>query len=110
MRMVVIRAISAALIAISVAILPVAGEAAVSGKPAEMSMSDNTNMPCCPRCSAQDDFKRSGACAIKCMSYFSAILPVIVSLAHVVDEAPPSFADGELRGHVQSPPTHPPPV
>jgi hypothetical protein len=48
------------LIAISLAMVPAYVGAAISTKPVEMSMSDQTDMPCCP---PPDDGKGSIACA-----------------------------------------------
>jgi hypothetical protein len=104
--MAAVRTILAAMIAMSVAMVPAMGGAAVSTKPVEMAMSDNADMPCC----TPDDCKGSITCALKCFNFVGAIFPATVSLPHLVDAAPPSFVDGELHGHVRSPPTHPPPV
>jgi len=88
------RTILAALIAISVAMVPAMGGAAVSTKPVEMSMSDNADMPCC----TPDDCKGSITCALKCFNFVGAIFSATVSLPHLVDAAPPSFVDSELHG------------
>ena len=104
--MVAARTIMAALIAISVAMVPVVGGAAASTKPVEMSMADQADMPCC----APDDCKGSIACALKCFNFVAAMFLAALSLSHFVDGAPPAFVDDTLRGHVRSPPTHPPPV
>ena len=97
------RTIFAALIAISLVIVPAYAGAAISTKPVEMSMSDQTDMPCCP---PPDDGKGSIACAAKCL-IFVATTPVVLS--HFSDGPPPSFQDGALHGFV-SPPSHPPPI
>ena len=99
------RTILAALIAISVALVPATGGAAISTKPVEMSMADQADMPCCP----PDDCKGSIACALKCFNFVAAMFPAAVALSHIVDGLPPSFADDTLYGYV-SPPTHPPPI
>jgi hypothetical protein len=103
--MAAVRSILAALIAISFAIVPATGGAAVSTKPVEMSMPDHSDMPCC----TPDDCKGSITCALKCFNFVGAIFPATVLPPHLVDAAP-SFVDGELHGHLRSPPTHPPPV
>jgi hypothetical protein len=108
--MVIIRAFLITLITIAVAMLPPPTGVFASAKTVEMSMADNADMPCCPSCNDQDHSKGVVACAIKCMSLVSAVLPTIVSLPHFADEAPPSFVDGDLREHLRSPPTHPPSV
>jgi hypothetical protein len=74
--------------------------------PVEMSMTNQTDVPCCP----PDDCKDSIVCGLKCFNFVGAIFPTTVSLPHLVDAALPSFVDSELHGHVRSPPTRPPPV
>lgn len=105
--MLIVRVILAAVIAISVAMLPATGGAVASSKPIEMSMADNANMPCC----APDDCKDSSACALKCFNFVGVVLPaVVVTQLYLIDAVPPSIVDGALREHVSKPPTHPPPV
>ena len=65
------RTILAALIAISVAMVPATGGAAISTKPVEMSMADQADMPCCP----PDDCKGSIACALKCFNFVATMFP-----------------------------------
>src|SRR6202043_2332222 len=65
--MVVIRTILAVLIAISVVILPAAGEPIVSTPPAAVAMADQADMPCCPCCDTQDHLKAT-ACVLKCLT------------------------------------------
>jgi|SRR5665213_885327 len=109
--MATVRPILAALIAISVAIVPATGGAAVSTNPVEMSMPDNAEMPCCPGFNDQDSSKSSVACALKCINFVGAVLPaMVIPQPGLVDAAPPSFVVGVLREHMSSPPTHPPPV
>lgn len=98
----VVRVILAALISISVSMVPAVGGGV---KPVEMSMADHADMPCC----APDDCKGSVACAFKCFNFVAATFPAMVSLAYKVEAAPPSFVGGTLHEHVRSPPTHPPP-
>ena len=101
----------AALVAISVAVIPIAGEVAVSVKPIEMSMTNDAGMPCCPCCDDQDNSKSSVACVLKCINFVGAVVPtMILTQPYLVDAGPPSFVVGILHGHVRSPPTHPPPV
>src|SRR6476661_4610071 len=99
------RTILATLIAISVAMVPATGGAAISTKPVEMSMADQADMPCCP----PDDCKGSIACALKCFNFVATIFPATTPLPHGADGPPQSFAGGKLHGYV-SPPTHPPPI
>jgi hypothetical protein len=101
----VVRIILAALISISVAMVPAVGGGVDPGKPVEMSMPDHADMPCC----APDDCKGSIACAFKCFNFVGTTFPAMVLLPYAVDAAPPSYVDGILREHVRSPPTHPPP-
>jgi len=101
-----VRTILAALIAISVAMVPATSGAAISTKPVEMSMANQADMPCCP---APDDDKSSVACAFKCLSFVAAMFPAPVALSLIADAPLPSFWVGALHGHV-SPPTHPPPI
>lgn len=109
--MVAARTIMATLIAVSVAMVPATGGAAVSTKPVEMSMPGNADMPCCPGCDDQDNSKSAVACALKCINFVGAILPaMVVPHPHLVEAAPLSFVNHMLHGHVSSPPTHPPPV
>jgi hypothetical protein len=109
--MLLVRTILAALIAISVAVVPVAVEAAVTTTPAKMSMSVDADMPCCPCCNEQDTSKTSATCAFKCINLVGAVCPaMIVIRLHLIEAVPPSFVNDTLRGHVSSPPTHPPPV
>src|SRR5579864_9068264 len=107
-----IRAILAALIAISVAVSPAVAEAGVPPSPssAEVMMVDQADMPCCPCCNTQDGFK-SAACAFKCIILVGAVLPAMtVTPRYSSDESLPSFADDTLHGLLRPPPTHPPPV
>jgi hypothetical protein len=108
--MVVIRAILTVLIAISVVMLPAAGEPIVSPLPTEVTMADQSDMTCCPCCDAQDNIK-STACALKCLTLVGAVLPAMsVTPQYLADGSPLSFADDTLRGFVKQPPTHPPPL
>jgi len=104
--MAIARTIFAALIAISVAMIPVNGGATIFTKPVEMSMADQMDMPCRP---PSDRDKGAVACAFKCLSFVAAMFPPSVNLSDVDVGLPPSFTDGTLDGHVV-PPTHPPPI
>ena len=74
--MILIRRILFAVIAISVAVLPATAEAIVSPSPAEVTMADQGDMPCCPSCNTQDDFKAT-ACALKCVALAGAVVPAM---------------------------------
>jgi len=104
----IVRTILAVLIALSVTSVQATGVwAAVSAKPVEMSMSDHAAVPCCP----PDNSKSSIACAFKCICFVGVVLPaMVVTVLHVVDEAPTSFVHDAMHPHVSSPPTRPPPV
>jgi hypothetical protein len=105
--MLIVRTVPTALIAFSVAMVPATGEATVSTKPVEMSMTDHGDVPCFP----PDDCKGSIACVIKCLNFVGAVLAaMVIAVPNSVDTAPLSFVDSALHGHVISPPTHPPPV
>lgn len=103
--MAAVRTVLAALIAISVALVPATGAVAPSTMP-EMSMANHADMPCC----APDDCKGSIACAVKCFNFVAAMIPDAMSLSQIFDEALPALVDETLQGHVRSPPTHPPPL
>jgi hypothetical protein len=69
---VLIRRILAAVIALSLAALPATAEALVSPLPAEATMTDQADMPCCPSCNTQDDVKAI-ACVLKCAAFTSRL-------------------------------------
>jgi hypothetical protein len=100
-----LRTILTVLIAVSVALVPATGGAAISTKPVEMSMADQADMPCCP----PDDCKGSLTCAFKCFNFVAMAFPIPVALSHMTDVPRPSFVNDTLHGHT-SPPTHPPPI
>src|SRR6185312_14545746 len=99
-----LRAFFAVLIAISIAMVPATGGAAISTKPVEMAMPDHAGMPCCP----PDDGKDSIACVLKCFSIVGAYFPIIIAVPQFSVAMPLFAAERELHGHVRSPPTHPP--
>jgi hypothetical protein len=108
--MVVIRAIMAVLIAISVVMLPATGEPIVSPSPVEVMMADQSDMSCCPCCKTQDH-SQSTACALKCITLAGAILPAMnIAQPYLVDGLPVPFVDDTSHGVVRKPPTRPPPV
>jgi hypothetical protein len=104
------RTILVALIAISVAVLLATGGAIVLPSPAEATMADQADMPCCPYCDTQGDFKAT-ACVLKCVAPASAVLPATnVPSLYIADGSRVSFVDDTLDGLVRAPPTHPPPA
>jgi len=104
--MLVARTILAVLIAISIAVVPTTGGAVCSAEPAEMSMGNQADMPCCP---TPDDSKGFVPCAFKCLNFVAAMFPTPVVLSPVIEVSPQSIRVGALYGHV-SPPAHPPPI
>jgi hypothetical protein len=58
-----IRTTVATLIAFAVALLPVSGNSipllSLSSPPPEVTMADHADLPCCPSCDTQGDFKNA---------------------------------------------------
>jgi hypothetical protein len=92
-RLALIRTMLVALIAISVAALPAASEAIISSYPAEITMADQADMPCCPCCNTQGDFKAT-ACVLKCVALAGAVLPEIVRCAAICRRRLSAFSCG----------------
>ena len=105
------RTILAVLIVSSLALAPIGGNAvSTSVTPVEMSMADQGDMPCCPHCDTQDDFK-AAACVMKCAALAGAVLPTMtVELLYVSAHNPLSLTHKTLHGLVTAPPTRPPPL
>jgi hypothetical protein len=104
------RIILNALIAISLALVPIGGAVVNSVTPVEMLMADQGDMPCCPHCDTQGDLK-AAACVLKCAALAGAVLPTMpVGLFYMSDPFPLTPTDETLRGIVRAPPTHPPPA
>jgi hypothetical protein len=104
------RRILVVVIAMSVAVLPGTAEAIAPPSPAEARMVDQADMPCCPSCNTQGDFKAT-ACVLKCAVLGAAVLPVVTfALPYIANGAPRSLLDDPLHGLVTAPPTHPPPA
>jgi hypothetical protein len=72
-----LRALLTVLIAISVAALPAIAEGIVLPSRDHVTMADQAEMPCCPSCDTQGDFKAT-ACVLKCAAVASAVLPARV--------------------------------
>jgi len=105
-----LRALLIALIAISVAILPAVAEVIVLPSPDQVMMADQGEMPCCPSCDTQGDFKAT-ACVLKCAAVASAVLPAMpVAPLFVAEGSPLILGEHALYGLVRAPPTHPPPA
>lgn len=108
--MALIRRILVAMIAISVAVLPATGEATVSPSPAELTVTDHADMPCCPCCKTQDESKAT-ACVLNCAVLVAAILPAMVgATSRTAEKFRRSFVNETSDGLVRAPPTHPPPA
>jgi hypothetical protein len=106
--MIGLRALLTALVVISVAVLPAIAEVIVLPSPDQVTMADQAEMPCCPNCDTQGDFKAT-ACILKCMALASAVLPaMLVALLFIPDGSPLALAECALHGLVRAPPTHPP--
>jgi hypothetical protein len=106
------RMILAALIATSLALVPIGGTAASSSiTSVEMVMADQADMPCCPCCDTQGDFKAT-ACVLKCVALAAAVLPAMtVALPYDPDGLSlRTLVDHKLHGLARAPPTHPPPA
>jgi hypothetical protein len=100
-----LRALLTVLIA---AALPAITEVVVLPSPDQVTMADQAEMPCCPACDTQGDFKAT-ACVLKCVALSSAVLPAMpVALLFLADGSPLALAEHALHGVVRAPPTHPP--
>jgi hypothetical protein len=100
------RMILAALIAISLILMPIGGTTFSSSiTSVEMLIADQADMPCCP---PADQSKSSIACVFKCICAV-ATLPATIAISHIPNELPSFFVDTTLHGCV-SRPTHPPPI
>ena len=109
-RMVLIRRVVVAVIAISVAVLPATAEAIVLPSPAEVTIADQADMPCCTCCNTQGDLKAT-ACVLKCVALAGAVLPAMtIALCYIADGSPRILVDDTLHGLARAPPTHPPPA
>jgi hypothetical protein len=105
-----LRALLAALIAISVAALPAIAEVIVLRSPDQAMMADQAEMPCCPSCDTQGDFKAT-ACVLKCLALASAVLPAMpATLPFLAEASLLAPAEHALHRLVRAPPTHPPPA
>jgi hypothetical protein len=103
--MVLARMILAALIATSLALVPIGGTAVSSSTTSVEMMADQADMPCCP---PADHCKGAVAGVFKCICAV-AMLPTTIAISHVPDGLPSFFVDTTLLGYV-SRPAHPPPI
>jgi hypothetical protein len=109
--MALIRNTIIALIAFAVALLPVSSNTIplplLPSPPAEATMADHADTPCCPSCDSQDDFK---TCALKCAALVGAILPATtIAPLYFAEVSLRELAKDALHTHVTAP-THPPPI
>jgi hypothetical protein len=107
------RTVVAFLIALSVAMLPAAGSAAMSTKSSEAAgISITDDMPdCCPHkanpCEkAMDDCAAMATCALKCLSFLSTSAVIVFPSAFAKMTA--SFAANPFSSQAGSPPFRPP--
>jgi hypothetical protein len=107
--MLAIRTILAVLIAISLALAPAAAGAAISLSSGGTAMADHADMPCCPDCGTQQHPSKTNLCILSCAVHVGIVLPAVsIALPRLIGEPVPFFKADNLRGMVQSPPTHPP--
>ena len=99
------RTILAALVAISLAMVPVTTAPVVSTKSPDMSMADNADMPCCP----PNDDNSSVVCAFKCLNFVVAMFPLVVVPPYSANGLPADPAADASHEHVSAP-AHPPPI
>lgn len=105
--MVAARVLLAALIAIGMALLPIASGAAQSSTPVDsLAMRTSDSMPCCPPAHSQST---PGLCAMQCGAIIVNEAPA-VSRRHVgvVRAAATGRHNQPLVGQIVRPPTHPP--
>ena len=97
------RMILAALIATSLALVPIGGTAvSTSTTPVKMLIADQADMPCCPP-------QGKGSLALfKCICAV-AMLPATIAIPQILNGLPSFFVGATLHGYV-SHPTHPPPI
>jgi len=91
----------------SVAVFPATAEGLLSPSPAEVTMADH-DMPCCPACNTQDDFKGS-TCILKCAGLAAVVLPMMIfKHPYIAQRSTQALEDEALHGLARAPPTHPP--
>jgi hypothetical protein len=108
--MTLIRTTITVLIAVAIALLPVSGNAIALPSDAEATMADHADMPCCPDCNTQGDFKATG-CALKCAALAgAAVLPVMTVALLIIAGGPAlALAEDAMHEHVSAP-AHRPPI
>lgn len=106
--MALVRTILAALIAISLAVLPATGQAIVAPSADQTTMVDQADMPCCPCCNTQADLKLT-MCTLKCIGVVGAVFPATtIAPLYWLDGVPLQLVDDPLHEFLRAPPTHPP--
>jgi hypothetical protein len=97
--MIGLRALLAALIAVSVAALPAIAEVIVLPSPDQVMMADQAEMPCCPSCDTRGDFKAI-ACVLKCVALAGAVLPAMPAALLFLTEGSPLASPASLHDRV----------
>lgn len=106
--MTLVRSILAALIAISLVVLPAAGQAVVAPSADQTTMIDQADMPCCHCCDTQADLKLT-TCALKCIGVIGVVFPATtIAPLYLLAGVPLQLVDEPLREFLKAPPTHPP--
>jgi hypothetical protein len=112
MAMAIARTLSALLIALSVALLPVASAVARTAASAEMSMSDGDH-DCCPNVMPPCDMSKDGCMSMAaCGLLTSALSEPLVAIAFplIAARAVPLPTSDALVSLASGPPLHPPQV
>lgn len=112
MAMATARTLSALLIALSIALLPVASAAARIATSAEMSMPDGGD--CCPNAVQPCDMTKDGCLSMAACGLLTSTLsePAILAIAFplVAASAVPLPAEDALVSRGSGPPLHPPQI
>jgi hypothetical protein len=113
MAMAIARTLSALLIALSVALLPVASAAARTAAPAEMSMSDGDH-DCCPNAVQPCDMTKDGCMSMAACGLLTSTLSEpanpVVAFPLIASSALPLTVSEVLDSGASGPPLHPPQI
>lgn len=111
--MAIARTLSALLIALSVALLPVASAAARTAAPAEMSMSDSDH-DCCPNAVQPCDKMKDGCMSMAACGLLTSTLsqPAILAIVFplIASSVLPLPVSDVLDSGASGPPLHPPQI
>jgi hypothetical protein len=105
------RNILVTLVAVSVAILPLAG-AMVRAEPARMSMAGMTS-DCCPHskpCDKKNDCGSVAGCSLKCSNFSGLMVSAAVAPLNLAADLAPVFARLSFHSNPFAPPLPPPRV